>query len=840
MDIFSSSLVFEKGPVAKGKDKSVIQCMECSCDNFYIGNKDGVLQHFSTSAKIGIGQRQTLRELTKRQMGRGGEISQLKAVPVLNHLLVLWDGSIAALNMFSLDPIAALKKIQNVSLFRLGEPTVHTQQVFVELFVASTKRRAVSIHKVCVDRWECVGNVALAQDPVALAVHETCLCVATSDRYILRDYQTRSALELFTHNLGKQNVLTKESVKGEFLLNGPGNLGMFVTSSGISLRPPVPWPEGVLDAVVHFPYVLALQSNAVHVYSMLDQQLKQTVLLNSGKSLLSTTDSVFVVAEREIHRLSQSPPEVQIQKLLGCERVNEALTLLDGVQSLLPEDSYKNLHRSIVCTSGWIHFYREAFLDAKEFFIKGDLDPRDLISLYPGMTVISEDFKSQLPSVSNAKDLRKLNNEAQAEYQKYLSFLCLYLSELRRTVRGQIFLQDIDTNLLKVYLRLGDDENLNRLVSRRNDCVLDVCMRDLERHKRFFAIGLLYQSHGQHFNAIQTWVWMVDDESVDSSEPNVLLHVVKTLSQLKEKSIITEFIDWALQKDQKVGVLIFTERDPGDRSTFEPQEALSILTNYPDALVFYLEFLVTEQQSQTEKQHTLLANTYTTQILHAEREMRNNDTNTKEMRQKLQQFLWQSSVYDADDVYANIQSSALHVEKAILLGRVGEHRKALRLLVGEERDENAAENYCRRTSAGRDREFTQELFSWLLQAYLESRPHVSAAVDLLNQNPVAFNLLKVLEMLPDSWSLQLVMRFLCESLRATTHDRRMRGLEKSLAMMDNLRQRHAWIQATQGMVKMDRSRTCRSCRRQFTGPEFLRRSTGELVHTHCCSTNDSR
>lgn len=53
------------------------------------------------------------------------------------------------------------------------------------------------------------------------------------------------------------------------------------------------------------------------------------------------TDSVFVVAEREIHRLSQSPLEVQIEKLLECEQVNEALTLLDGVQGLLPKDSYK-------------------------------------------------------------------------------------------------------------------------------------------------------------------------------------------------------------------------------------------------------------------------------------------------------------------------------------------------------------------------------------------------------------------------------------------------------------------------------------------------------------------
>lgn len=64
--------------------------------------------------------------------------------------------------------------------------------------------------------------------------------------------------------------------------------GMFVLKSGISQRPPVPWPDGVLDAVVHFPYVLVLQSKSLHVYSMLDQQLKQTMLLNSGKSLLST------------------------------------------------------------------------------------------------------------------------------------------------------------------------------------------------------------------------------------------------------------------------------------------------------------------------------------------------------------------------------------------------------------------------------------------------------------------------------------------------------------------------------------------------------------------------
>lgn len=100
------------------------------------------------------------------------------------------------------------------------------------------------------------------------------------------------------------------------------------------------------------------------------------------------------------------------------------------------------------------------------------------------MTLISEDFKSQPPTVSSAKDLRKLNNEAQPEFHKYLSFLCLYLREIRNTDLGQLFPQDVDSTLLKVYLELGYYDTLDQFVSSRNDCVLDVCVPDLEHHKR--------------------------------------------------------------------------------------------------------------------------------------------------------------------------------------------------------------------------------------------------------------------------------------------------------------------------------------------------------------------
>lgn len=109
---------------------------------------------------------------------------------------------------------------------------------------------------------------------------------------------------------------------------------------------------------------------------------------------------------------------------------------------------------------------------------------------------MSKDFKSQPAAVSNSKDLRKLN---MSEFHKYLSFLCLYLQEIHGTELSRNVLQDIDTTLLKIYLRLGYYDNLNQFVSSCNDCVLEVCVPDLEHHNRleskmfFFLLDIASQ-----------------------------------------------------------------------------------------------------------------------------------------------------------------------------------------------------------------------------------------------------------------------------------------------------------------------------------------------------------
>lgn len=64
---------------------------------------------------------------------------------------------------------------------------------------------------------------------------------------------------------------------------------MFVMKTGICQRPPLQWPQEVLAAGACFPYVLSLQPELLSVYSMLDQQRKQTVSLTGAKGLLSTS-----------------------------------------------------------------------------------------------------------------------------------------------------------------------------------------------------------------------------------------------------------------------------------------------------------------------------------------------------------------------------------------------------------------------------------------------------------------------------------------------------------------------------------------------------------------------
>ena len=225
---FTQTHIYKKQAGPKEKDKSSIQCLECYARNVYIGTKNATVQHLILPQSINgdlTPDPCKTREGRTRKLGSSNHIARLRVVPLFNHLLVLWDRSVTALNMFSLEPIPGLNKIQQVSLFEVCDSPLAAPTACVQMVTSSSRRKVIQIHMVGVDRWEVVKVVSLLQEPVALAVDGTSVCLATMDRYLLCDAQTGCSEELFPHNHSRQHVVVASMGQGEFLLNGPESLG---------------------------------------------------------------------------------------------------------------------------------------------------------------------------------------------------------------------------------------------------------------------------------------------------------------------------------------------------------------------------------------------------------------------------------------------------------------------------------------------------------------------------------------------------------------------------------------------------------------------------------------
>ncbi|KAG7253300.1 hypothetical protein CRUP_023811 [Coryphaenoides rupestris] len=473
---------------------------------------------------------------------------------------------------------------------------------------------------------------------------------------------------------------------------------MFVTSAGTCRRAPVPWAQEVLAAAVRLPYVLALRPGGLSVYSLLDHALKQTVALDGARGLASGPEGVLVFTDRQIWALSLVPLEEQIRALVSGRRLDEALSLLRGVQD--------------------------------------HLRPRT------------------------------------------------------------------------------------------------------------------YESHGDHVEAIKTWVKIADGHSEDHTCPNVYEHIVSTLTA-QDTGVAWTFAEWALRKNQEVGVQIFTKHH--QRNTFKAEEILTFLKDYPQASLLYLEFLI-DQKSEAESHHTQLALAYVTQALQAFQREEELARAGETYRRKLQNLLWTSASYDVAAIHGmftrqRIRATQLHAERAIVLGRAGDHAQALRVLVHEAQDPRAAQDYCHRAShagglpppppreeAGR---LGETLLLALLDVYLSRGDHLAAeAAELLGANSRLFRAPgRVVALLPGAWSVGLVCRFLVGSLRETQHQRRMGTLQRALAQAECLRHKALWTQASKTMVRVPRGQVCGACQTELT-ESFLCTPSGELRHTSCRSNQE--
>nr|XP_033803743.1 transforming growth factor-beta receptor-associated protein 1 isoform X1 [Geotrypetes seraphini] len=827
-------------------DKAVarIECLECCGHNLYLGTSDGFIHHLlleeRSGAMPGHSTFSASRQL-QRQLGTKKPVNELRAASALNRLLVLCDGVISLVHMLNLEPVPSGARIKGAVTFTLNENPLSGDPFCVEVCIVSVKRRTIQLFHVYEDRVQILKEVSTPEQPFAVAIDGYFLCLALTTQYIILNYNTGASQDLFPYSSEEKRPIVKRIGRQEFLLAGPGGLGMFATVAGISQRAPVRWSENVIGATVCFPYVVALDAEFITVHSMLDQQKKQTLPFKDGHILQDFEGRVIVATGNGVYILTPLPLEKQIQDLLSNHRVEEALVLAKGARRNIPKEKFQVMYRRILQQAGFIHFAQLRFPEAKELFRSGRLDVRELISLYPFLLPTSATFTRVHPPLHEYADLNHLTQGDQEKMNQCKRFLMSYLNEIRRTEVANGCKEDIDTALLKLYAE-ASHENLLDLLGSENSCIMADSATWLEKYKKYFALGLLYHYHGQDAAALQLWAKIVNGELEDNTRPDLFEYIVDFLTFCTNQELVWKYADWILQKNEQVGIHIFTKRplEEQQKNSFRPNDVISCLHRYPKALLQYLEYVVLDQGLQKEKYHTHLAVLYLEEVLRLKAVVKGNCMELAEVQKKFQHLLQQSDFYRVHLLLDKIKDSDLLLEQAILYGKSEDHEKALNILVWQLKDFSTAEHYCLWNSENKDPIYKQRLFHQLLSVYLHSdRPDESlltAAVDLLNHHAAEFNAAQVLRQVPDTWSAQLLSQFLVGAMRESVHRKRMSQLTLGLAKAENIIYQYEKLKATESSIVLSDKNLCQVCRDPFLEPAFVRYPNGSLVHTHCAAS----
>ncbi|XP_061671043.1 transforming growth factor-beta receptor-associated protein 1 homolog [Syngnathoides biaculeatus] len=831
-----------------------IECIECCGKHLYVGTNDCFIHHFLldevTSPKGTLTY--STQKLLHKYLGLKKPVAELRAASALERLIVLCDGTVFLVDMVTLENVPSTAgggaRIKGVTTFCINENPVNGDPFCMEMGVLSFKRRTVQIYMVYEDRVQLVKEVSTPEQPCAVSLDGYFLCLALATRYVILNYNTEAAQELFPYNSEERRPIVKRIAREEFLLAAPGGLGMFANAEGASQRAPVNWSETVMGAAVCFPYVVALDESFITIHSMLDQQLKQTLSFRDGHILQDFEGKVIVASTKAVYVLVPLPLERQIQDLLASCRVEEALVLTEGGQRNIPKEKFQVLHKRIMQQAGFIQFGQLQFLEAKENFRKGQLDVRELISLYPLLLPTSSSFTRCHPPLHEFADLNHLAQGDHKKVMKWKKFLISYLTEVRSTEVANGCKEDVDTALLKLYAE-QDHESLLDLLASDNSCLLADCVPWLEKYHKYFALGLLYHCNGQDSAALQMWIRVVDKELQDSTRPDLFEYIVDFLSSTADLNLVWKYANWALQKNPTTAVNIFTKRPVGkNQSDLKPDDVVTYLEKQREALLVYLEHLVHERRIEEEQFHTFLADLYVERVLSLVSESPINEEELKRAREKLQVLLRESNLYSVQYILDKMENcELLLLERATLYGKLEDHDKALHILVHKLGDFQSAEAFCIWTSSCRDSAYRQELFHLLLAKYLDksatgkfqssvcnnSGDLEMAAVDLLNRHGELFDPIRVLRMLPDGWSLQLLRPFLGQAIRASMHASRTSQIALGLAHSEHLQLLHDKLKETKKPIAVSAKKGCHLCHNTFSDTEVVCLPGGVPVHTHC-------
>ena len=378
---------------------------------------------------------------------------------------------------------------------------------------------------------------------------------------------------------------------------------------------------------------------------------------------------------------------------------------------------------------------------------------------------------------------------------------------------------------------------LNDVVDRGVDC-FDRAVELFEQFSRLYMLSRLYQSRKMVTQVLATWKRIMEGEKDAGGE---LLEgeqdLRRYLAKIRDQNLVQEYGAWLANRNPKLGVQVFA--DDSSKVKFEPSEAVSILKEKApsavkdylehlvfgknhaqyvnDLIAFYLDTVLTQLETSDDAKNVLLQSYETYRARRPPKPTYRqfitdnaSDAEWQHNRLRLLRLIGGShgaaSKYDVHALRERLApySDELVPEMIILNGREGKHEEALRLLTHGLGDYDTAIRYCLLGGSSifhpgssiapeqplPSKEEQARLFEHLLQEFFKIEDlseRLERTAELLERFGAWFDIDKVLQLIPDGWSVELVSAFLIHALRRLVRERNETVVVKALASAQNLK-----------------------------------------------------
>ncbi|XP_028795690.1 vacuolar sorting protein 3 isoform X4 [Neltuma alba] len=581
---------------------------------------------------------------------------------------------------------------------------------------------------------------------------------------------------------------------------------------------------------------------------------------------------VAVATATKVICYKKLPFEEQIKDLLRKKNYNEAISLVEELEAEgeISKDFLSFVHAQV----GFLLLFDLHFEEAVDHFLLSEtmqpsevfpfimrdpnrwslLVPRNRYwGLHPPPAPLEDVVDNGLMTIQRASFLRKAGVETIVDNAFFLNppnradllesaikNISRYLEACREKNLMQLVREGVDTLLMYLYRALNRADDMERLASSTNWCVVEELERILEGSGHLRTLAFLYASKGMSSKAVAIWrilarnyssgLWKEpalenclhnNEAKVISGKEVAAAEASKILEESSDQDLILQHLGWIADISQVLAVEVLTS----DRREIQlsPDAVITAIDPHKvDILQRYLQWLIEEQDCNDTQLHTLYALSLAKSTIEAfepenpdsgNLEVKNLATTTNSIfqtpvRERLQIFLQSSDLYDPEEVLDLIEGSELWLEKAILYRRLGQETLVLQILALKLEDSEAAEQYC--AEIGRADAYMQ-----LLEMYLDPQdgkdPMFTAAVRLLHNHGEALDPLQVLEKLSPDMPLQLASETLLRMLRARVHHHRQGQIVHSLSRAVDIDARLSRLEERSRHVQINDESLCDSC-----------------------------